>query len=73
MAQGPTHQFCPQCNAMLPPHLVECPRCGQDLLKNTMEVSTRDIFRITGFVLLIALVPLLFVIAVAAICLVAAR
>lgn len=73
MTRGPTHQFCPKCSAMLPPHLAECPRCGQDLVKISAEVTLKDVFQITGVVVLIALVPLMLMIAVALICLATAR
>ena len=74
MSYGPTHQFCPGCNAMLPPHLTECPRCGDDLLKpGGGSITGKEIFQITGVVLLMAIVPLVLMILVGAICIMTAR
>ena len=73
MTHGPTHQFCPKCNAMLPPHLVECPRCGQNLAEPSVDISAKEVFQLTGAVLLLALIPLVVIIGVAALCLAVAR
>lgn len=73
MTQGPTHQFCPKCSAMLPPHLKVCPRCGQDLANPNADISGKEIFQITGVVLLIAIVPFIILMAAAAICVASAR
>lgn len=71
--QGPTHQFCPNCNAMLPPHLEECPRCGTDLTSPNANLSFRDIFQLTGMVVLIAIVPFVILIGVGVICVMTMR
>lgn len=74
MTYGPTHQFCPKCNAMLPMHLTECPRCREDLLKpGSGSIGGKEIFQITGIVLLMAVVPLVLMIIVGAICIAATR
>ena len=58
---------------MLPPHLEECPRCGQNLSAPAVDLSFRDIFRITGVVVLIAAVPFVLMIVVGGICLLSMR
>ncbi len=73
MSYGPTHQFCPKCSAMLPPQLMECPRCGTDLMQTTGTISGKEIFQITGVVLLITAVPLILMLVIAGICIATAR
>jgi hypothetical protein len=58
---------------MLPPHLEDCPRCGHDLQSPASGISTREIFKLTGYILLIALVPFVLLIGVAVICVLSAR
>ena len=39
--------FCPKCNAMLPPGLEECPRCGKLLAdEDKAALNKEDIFKI---------------------------
>jgi ribosomal protein L40E len=69
MTHGPSHHFCPKCNAMLPSHITDCPRCGANLLQPSEDVVTgKEIFQITGVVLLIAAIPLVLIIFVAVLC-----
>ena len=58
---------------MLPTHLVECPRCGQDLKNPSVGISTKEIFKLTGTFVLIALVPFVILIGAAVICVMVAR
>lgn len=67
MTHGPTHQFCPNCNAMLPAYLEACPRCGKRL-GGAPEVSGKDVFKITGMVLLVAILPLLAIVVTGILC-----
>jgi len=70
---GPTHQFCTNCNAMLPTHLDECPRCGENLRNPSTGITTREIFKLTGVVVLVAAVPFIILIGVAVICVLSTR
>jgi ribosomal protein L40E len=58
-------EFCPKCNAQLPPGLEKCPNCGHRLRsKGKGEFSLRDIFWMSVSVLGIVLLPVLIVIGV---------
>jgi uncharacterized membrane protein YvbJ len=58
-------EYCPKCNAQLPPGLQKCPICGHKLPGNsTDEFSLKDIFSITASVLKIVLVPLFIMIGI---------
>jgi len=56
-------EFCPKCNAQLPPGLEKCPNCGHFLRsKDKDEYSLRDIFSLSfstlGIVLLTVLIDI---------------
>jgi uncharacterized paraquat-inducible protein A len=58
-------EWCPKCNAQLPPGLEKCPRCGHKLRSGSKdEFTTRDILWLTGTILGIVLVPLLIIIGI---------
>jgi len=58
-------QYCPKCNAQLPPGLQKCPICGHKLRGNsTDEFTLKDIFSLTASILGIVLVPLLIIIGI---------
>jgi hypothetical protein len=58
-------EYCPKCNAQLPPGLQKCPICGHKLPgKSSDEFTLKDIFSLTASVLGIVLVPLLIIIGI---------
>jgi RNA polymerase subunit RPABC4/transcription elongation factor Spt4 len=58
-------EYCPKCNAQLPPGLEKCPVCGQRIhSKNKDEYTWRDVFWITFTTLGVVLVPLLIIIGI---------
>lgn len=58
-------EFCPKCNAQLPPGLEKCPNCGHLLRsKDKDEYSLRDIFSLSFTTLGIVLLPVLIVIGI---------
>ena len=58
-------EYCPKCNAQLPPGLEKCPICGQKLGgKSNDEFTFKDIFSLTTSVLGIVLVPLFIIIGI---------
>jgi hypothetical protein len=58
-------EYCPKCNAQLPPGLQKCPICGNKLPgKSNDEFTTKDIFSLSSTILGIVLVPLLVIIGV---------
>ena len=62
-------EYCPRCNAQLPPGLEKCPRCGKRLRsKNGEEYTARDIFWLSISTLGIVLIPMLIIIGIAALC-----
>ena len=61
--------WCPKCRAMLPPGLDKCPNCGKKLRsKNPEEWTLGDIFKLTATILGFLLIPIAFVVGVAALC-----
>jgi hypothetical protein len=52
---------------MLPAYLEACPRCGKRL-GGAPEVSGKDVFKITGMVLLVAILPLLAIVVTGILC-----
>ena len=63
--QQPTVEWCPQCNAQLPPGLETCPRCGHRLSSSSQQgYSSRDIIHLAATVLGIVLLPLLVIIGI---------
>lgn len=58
---------------MLPPHFRECPRCGEDLQDPSAGISPKEIFQLTGVVVLIAIVPFVILIGTAVICVLSMR
>jgi zinc-ribbon domain len=60
-------EYCPKCNAQLPPGMEKCPNCGQRLRTGSSDEYTwRDILGISMVVLLVVLVPVLLVIGIIA-------
>jgi len=58
-------EFCPKCNAQLPPGLEICPNCGHRLRsKNQDEYTLRDIFSLSMTTLGIVLLPVLIIIGI---------
>jgi hypothetical protein len=58
-------QYCPKCNAQLPPGLPKCPICGHKLsAKSDDEFTFKDIFSLTTSILGIVFVPLLIIIGI---------
>jgi len=58
-------EYCPKCNAQLPPGLQKCPICGHKLRgKLNDEFTLKDIFSLTASILGIVLVPLLIIIGI---------
>jgi len=58
-------EFCPKCNAQLPPGLEKCPNCGHRLRsKRKDEYTLRDIFLLSISTLGILLLPVLIVIGI---------
>jgi hypothetical protein len=70
---GPTHRFCPNCSAILPPQLETCPRCEEDLKNPSAGITGRDIFQLTGVILLVAVLPFVILIGVAVVCVLSTR
>jgi len=58
---------------MLPAHLDECPRCGENLRNPSAGISIKEIFQLTGVVVLIAVIPFIFLIGGAVICVLSMR
>jgi uncharacterized membrane protein YvbJ len=58
-------QYCPKCNAQLPPSLQKCPVCGRRLgsMAND-EFSFKDILSLAGTILKIVLIPMLIIIGI---------
>ncbi len=58
-------EYCPKCNAQLPPGLEKCPICGHRFRsKRSDEYTLRDIFWLTAAILGIVLLPVLIVIGI---------
>jgi len=58
-------EYCPKCNAQLPPGLQKCPICGHHLSSKAKdEYTLKDIFSLTSVILGIVLVPLLIMIGI---------
>jgi hypothetical protein len=58
-------QYCPKCNAQLPPGLEKCPVCNHRLSsKSADEFSFRDILSLTATILGYVLLPLLIIIGI---------
>jgi len=58
-------EYCPKCNAQLPPGLQKCPNCGHRLHSTSKdEYSLRDIAWLTFTTLGIVLLPVLIVIGI---------
>jgi hypothetical protein len=62
-------EYCPKCNAQLPPGLEKCPRCGKRLHSNSGDqYSGRDIFWLSATTLGIVLIPLIIIIGIGLLC-----
>ena len=58
-------EYCPKCNAQLPPGLEKCPICGHRMhSKAKDEFTLRDVISLSGTILGIVLVPLLIIIGI---------
>lgn len=58
-------EYCPKCNAQLPPGLQKCPNCGHRLRSKSMdEYTLKDIFWLTAAILGIVLLPVLILIGI---------
>jgi ribosomal protein L40E len=58
-------EYCPKCNAQLPPGLEKCPNCGHRLRsKRPDEYTLKDILWLSLTILGIILIPLLIIIGV---------
>jgi hypothetical protein len=58
-------EYCPKCNAQLPPGLEKCPVCGHKMRSKDNDTFTfRDIIWLTGTILGIILIPLLIIIGI---------
>jgi ribosomal protein L40E len=58
-------EYCPKCNAQLPPGLEKCPICGHRLSSKAKdEYTLKDIFSLTSVILGIILLPLLIIIGI---------
>jgi uncharacterized membrane protein YvbJ len=58
-------EYCPKCNAQLPPGLEKCPICGHRMgSKAKDEFTLRDVIWLSGTILGIVLVPLLIIIGI---------
>jgi hypothetical protein len=58
-------EYCPKCNAQLPPGLEKCPVCGHRMGSLSKDGFTfRDMIWLTGTILGIVLVPLLIIIGI---------
>ncbi len=68
--------WCPKCNAMLPPGLEECPRCGKKLSgtgEKPRALENQDIANITLVVLGFAAIPIVVIILIAVVCVMTGR
>ena len=68
-------EWCPECHAMLPEGVEECPRCGAKLhgKDDDPALNKEDITNVTLTVLLYAAIPFLALILVIYICVYSAR
>lgn len=58
-------EYCPKCNAQLPPGLEKCPNCGHRLpSRGKDEYTLRDVIWLTFTTLGIVLIPLLIIIGI---------
>jgi ribosomal protein L40E len=58
-------EYCPKCNAQLPPGLEKCPNCGHRLRsKGKDEYTMRDVISLSISILGIVLLPVLIVIGI---------
>jgi rRNA maturation protein Nop10 len=61
--------WCPQCNAMLPEGLEECPRCGTSLgTADQPNFSRADFFSYSLYAIGIALIPVVIAVIIGIIC-----
>jgi ribosomal protein L40E len=58
-------EYCPKCNAQLPPGMQKCPICGHRLASQAKdEYTLRDILQLSAIILGIVLLPLLIIIGI---------
>jgi ribosomal protein L40E len=59
-------EYCPKCNAQLPPGLEKCPNCGHRFRpKDKDEYTLKDIISLSITILGIVLLPVLIIIGIA--------
>jgi predicted amidophosphoribosyltransferase len=63
-------EWCPQCNAMLPPGTAECPRCGAQLAGggDGEAIRDKDVFWLSAYTIGIVLIPLVIGLLLGLIC-----
>jgi uncharacterized paraquat-inducible protein A len=62
-------EWCPQCNAMLPPGSKECPRCGAKLDgEGEQDVGNKEVFWLSAYTIGIVLIPLIIGLVIGLIC-----
>lgn len=62
--------WCPDCHAMLPEGLNECPKCGARLGDSNEEgkIGRSDIFWMSAYTIGIALIPIVVVLIISLLC-----
>ena len=62
--------WCPNCHAMLPEGLAECPKCGTRLGSpdEEGEIGRKDIFWMSAYTIGIVLIPIVVILIVGLIC-----
>ena len=69
MTHHPSHQFCPKCNALLPPDLEKCPQCNARLkVESEPEMTLRQKLQLALLFGLGAAVPLCILIGMLLMC-----
>jgi len=62
-------EWCPKCNAMLPPGSRKCPVCGAKLPSSPGDqTSNKEIFWFSAYIIGLALIPLLIALGIGILC-----
>ncbi len=62
-------EWCPKCNAMLPPGLQNCPSCGAKLPSGQGDqTSKKEIFWFSAYIIGLALIPILIALGIGLLC-----